>query len=232
MPKAQNVEKVKEIKERLEAAEAAYFADYRGLSVPDIGEVRTALLEADSQFRVLKNTLTRVAVRDLGREELEAFLDGPTAVAFVGGDIVVGAKALVDATKRYPVLELKGGLAEGRVLSAEQVKDLAALNTREEMLAMAAGLLSAHLRRAASVFQALQSRFVMLLKAYEKKLEEAAPPEPEAGSEAEPEAEAETPSEPEPEPAAEAEEAADQVDQPDQADQDQSESEEEEKEGA
>ncbi len=177
MPNQQKVEKVAEIKERLQAAQAAYFADYRGLSVPDIGEVRTALVEVEAQFAVLKNTLTRLAVRDLELSELEEFLEGPTAVAFVQGDIVAGAKALVDASKRFPVLEVKGGLAEGRVLGADEIKALAALETREEMLAKIAGLLSMHMRKAAFLFEALQSKFAALLAAYREKLEEETPAE-------------------------------------------------------
>ena len=175
MPSQQNIEKVKEIKARLEDVEAAYFADFRGLSVPDIAEVRTALLEAEAQFSVLKNTLTRLALRELDLTDLEQFLDGPTAVAFVKGDIVVGAKALVDAAKRFDVLEVRGGLAEGRVLTAEEVKALASLKTREEMLATVAGLLSSEMRRAAFLFQAIQSKFVSLLHAYAEKLEGEAP---------------------------------------------------------
>ncbi|HUG88563.1 MAG TPA: 50S ribosomal protein L10 [Actinomycetota bacterium] len=177
MPNQQKVEKVAEIKERLQAAQAAYFADYRGLSVPDIGEVRTALVEVEAQFAVLKNTLTRLAVRDLELSELEEFLEGPTAVAFVQGDIVAGAKALVDASKRFPVLEVKGGLAEGRVLGADEIKALAALETREEMLAKIAGLLSMHMRQAAFLLEALQSKFAALLAAYREKLEEETPAE-------------------------------------------------------
>ena len=179
MPSQQNVEKVEEIKERIRAAQAAYFADYRGLSVPDIGEVRTALVEVEAQFAVLKNTLTRLAVRDLELEELEAFLEGPTAVAFIQGDIVAGAKALVDSSKRFPVLEVKGGFAEGRVLGADEIRALAALETREEMLAKTAGLLSMHMRKAAFLFQALQSKFAALLAAYREKLEEGSPAEAE-----------------------------------------------------
>jgi len=177
MPNQEKVRRVEEIKERLRAAEAAYFADYRGLSVPDIGEVRTALVEVEAQFSVLKNTLTRLAVRDLELAELEEFLEGPTAVAFIQGDIVAGAKALIDASKRFPVLEVKGGLAEGRVLGADEIKALAALETREEMLAKIAGLLSMHMRKAAYLFQAVQSRFAALLAAYREKLEEEAPPQ-------------------------------------------------------
>lgn len=188
MPRTEKTEKVKEIKERLQAAEAALFADFRGLTVQDIGEVRGALVEAESQLAVVKNTLARLAVRDAGLEGLEAFLEGPTAIAFVKGDPVVGAKAIVDAAKRFPVLEVKGGLAEGRVLTAQQIGDLASLDSREEMLARLAGLFGIHMSRAAFVFQALQVKFLRLLDAYKEKLpggeaERAAPSE-EAATEA------------------------------------------------
>jgi large subunit ribosomal protein L10 len=219
MPSQQNIEKVKEIKARLEDVEAAYFADFRGLSVPDIAEVRTALLEAEAQFSVLKNTLTRLALRELDLTDLERFLDGPTAVAFVKGDIVVGAKALVDAARKFDVLEVKGGLAEGRVLSAEDVKALASLQTREEMLATVAGLLSSQMRRAAFLFQALQSKFVSLLHAYAQKLEEEAPaaeePEPEVPTE-EPEKEGGEEAAPAEEPAAAPDETTEQEQEPEQ----------------
>ena len=221
MPNQQKVEKVAEIKQRLQAAQAAYFADYRGLSVPDIGEVRTALVEVEAQFAVLKNTLTRLAVRDLELSELEEFLEGPTAVAFVQGDIVAGAKALVDASKRFPVLEVKGGLAEGRVLGADEIKALAALETREEMLAKIAGLLSMHMRKAAFLFEALQSKFAALLAAYREKLEEETPSE-------EPEQE-EAPAEQEETSAEQEETSADQEETS--ADQAEEESDEEQEEG-
>lgn len=194
MPKAEKVERVNDIKASFEGSEAAIFADYRGLSVPDIGEVRTALVEAQARFRVLKNTLTRLAVKDLDLADLEEFLEGPTAVAFVNGDIVVGAKALIEAAKKFPVLEVKGGLAEGRILSADQIKELASLDTREVMLSRIAGMLQMHLRTAAYLFQAIQSRFVATLKAYEEKLAEGAPAEAPA---AEPEAPAAEQPEPE-----------------------------------
>ena len=149
--------------------------------------VHSVHAEAEAQLAVVKNTLTRIAVRELDLEALEQFLDGPTAIAFVRGDIVAGAKALVNAARKFDVLRVKGGLAEGRVLTAEEVNELASLDTQEVMLAKVAGILSAHLRRAAFVFQALQSRFVALLRAYAEKLEEEAPaaevPKPEAPTE-------------------------------------------------
>lgn len=192
MPRADKVEKVRGIKERLQDADAAVFADYRGLTVHDIGEVRAALAEVDARFAVVKNSLARLAVRDAGLEDLEAFLDGPTAIAFVKGDPVAGAKRIVEAARRFPVLEVKGGLAEGRVLTADEIKELATLEGREEMLAKVAGLLGAHLSRAAFMFSALQSRFLGLLEAYREKLAAEGPGSEDGGGE--PDASAEPPS--------------------------------------
>jgi large subunit ribosomal protein L10 len=163
-------EKVKEIGERLAAAQATIFADYRGLTVQDLWELRSTLAEAGTRFAVVKNTLTRLAVREAGLADLEAFLEGPTAVAYVSGDPVQGAKKLLEVARRLPVLEVKGGLAEGRVLSADQVKALATLETREVMLAQLAGLAKSQMATAAWMLQALQSKLLAVLDAYKQKL--------------------------------------------------------------
>jgi large subunit ribosomal protein L10 len=163
-------EKVKEIGERLAAAQATIFADYRGLTVQDLWELRSTLAEAGTRFAVVKNTLTRLAVREAGLADLEAFLEGPTAVVYVAGDPVQGAKKLLEVARRLPVLEVKGGLAEGRVLSADQVKALASLETREVMLAQLAGLAKSRMATAAWMLQALQARFLSVLEALKEKL--------------------------------------------------------------
>jgi large subunit ribosomal protein L10 len=163
-------EKVKEIGERLATATATIFADYRGLTVQDLWELRSTLAEAGTRFAVVKNTLARLAVREAGLTDLEAFLEGPTAVAYVAGDPVQGARKLMDVSRRLPVLEVKGGLAEGRVLSADQVKALATLETREVMLAQLAGLAKSQMGRAAWMFQSLQAKFLAVLDAYKEKV--------------------------------------------------------------
>ncbi|HVM11207.1 MAG TPA: 50S ribosomal protein L10, partial [Actinomycetota bacterium] len=161
---------VQELTERLREVDAAVFADFRGLSVSDAGELRTALAEVDTQLAVVKNTLARIAARDAELDGVEGFLEGPTAIAFVKGDPVAAAKAIVDAAKRFPVLEVKGGYAEGRVLSAADVGSLAALDSREVMLARLAGLFQAQMSRTAYLLQALQSKLLSLLEAYREKL--------------------------------------------------------------
>jgi large subunit ribosomal protein L10 len=177
-------DKVKEMGERLAAAQATIFADFRGLTVQDLWELRSALAEAETRFAVVKNTLARLAVREAGLGELESFLEGPTAVAYVAGDPVQGAKKLLEVARRLPVLEVKGGLAEGRVLSADQVRAMATLESREVMLAKLAGLAKAQMATAAWMLQALQAKFLAVLDAYKEKLPtEAAIEEPPAAAE-------------------------------------------------
>jgi large subunit ribosomal protein L10 len=192
MPNAEKIKMVETIKGRIAASEAILLADYRGLTVHDATELRRSLA-SQAKFTVVKNTLLKRAADESGMSELDAILTGPTAVAFVSGDVVAAAKQVVDAAKRFPTLVLKGAWLDGRLLSPDEARSLADLESREVMLSKIAGMLKSEMTRAASMFQALQSQFVGLLEAYRDKL---APAEPEA---AEPEAT------PEPEPTAEAE---------------------------
>ncbi|MEX2457844.1 MAG: 50S ribosomal protein L10 [Actinomycetota bacterium] len=213
MPTPTKVEKVREIKERLEGSAASLISDYRGITVKDVTELRAALREAEATFTVVKNTLTKLAAADAGLAELQVILEGPTAITFVQGDVVVAAKRLADAAKRIPSLELKGGVMEGRVLSAEQARALATLESREVLLAKMAGMAKASMSRAAYAFVAVQSRFLALLDAYKEKVpppaaeapDEEAPAEEEAPAQPETPAAETTEAEPEPEaPAVEA----------------------------
>jgi large subunit ribosomal protein L10 len=170
MPRAEKESKVKGLAERLGESQATILAGYRGLTVQEAAELRMALAEADTRFSVVKNSLTRLAVKDAGLEELTDLIDGPTAIAFVRGDPVSGAKRLVEQARRFPVLEIRGGFAEGRVLTADQVRSMAALESREVMLAQLAGVAKSQLTTTAWALQALQSRFVGLMEALKAKL--------------------------------------------------------------
>jgi large subunit ribosomal protein L10 len=169
MPNAEKIEKVAALKERIEGADALLLAEYRGLSVHDATELRRSLSE-QARFAIVKNTLFQRAAADAGVAELEALLDGPTAVAFVQGDVVATAKKVVDAAKRFPALVLKGGYLDGKVLSAAEAQALATLESREVMLSKVAGLMKAEMARAASMFQAIQGRFLGVLESYKAKL--------------------------------------------------------------
>jgi large subunit ribosomal protein L10 len=190
MPNAEKIKMVETIKGRIAASEAILLADYRGLTVHDATELRRSLA-SQAKFTVVKNTLLKRAADESGMSELDALLTGPTAVAFVSGDVVAAAKQVVDAAKRFPTLVLKGAWLDGRLLSPDEARSLADLESREVMLSKIAGMLKSEMTRAASMFQALQSQFVGLLEAYRDKLGPAEPeaPEPEATAEPEPAAE-------------------------------------------
>ena len=177
MPNAEKIAKVAALKERIQDSEALLLAEYRGLSVHDATELRRALSE-QARFAIVKNTLMVRAAADAGVAELEALLEGPTAVAFVQGDVVATAKKVVEAAKKFPALVLKGGYLDGKVLSAAEAQSLATLESREVMLSKVAGMLKAEMTRAASMFQAIQARFLGVLEAYKEHLPGEAEPRP------------------------------------------------------
>jgi large subunit ribosomal protein L10 len=170
LPNAEKVEKVARLKERIEGSSALLLADFRGLSVTDVMELRRNLDEVETRFSIVKNTLMKLAAEESGVGSLSDLLEGPTAVGFVEGDAVAAAKRLVDAGKRFPALELKGAWMEGRLLGSAEAQTLATLDSREAMLSKIAGLAKAEMSRAASMFQTMQSRFLGLLEAYRDKL--------------------------------------------------------------
>lgn len=190
MPNAEKIEKVEVLKERMRGSGALLLAEFRGLTVHDATELRRSL-SGQAKLSVAKNTLLQRAAGEAGIEGLEDLLKGPTAVAFVQGDVAAVAKRFVEAAKKFPALVLKGAYMDGRVLSSDEARALADLEPREVMLSKIAGMLKSEMSRAASMFQALQSQFVGLMEALKDKLpgpepEEAsaeeAPAEPEAAS--------------------------------------------------
>src|ERR1700757_5227432 len=129
MKKEQKEQVVDELTARLQAAETLLVADYRGLTMPQIDSLRSRLLESGAKFTVVKNTLTRRAAEAAGAEALLALLEGPTAIAFIeaDGDMVAVAKALADSARETRVLEIRGGVMQGREISASDVEELAKL---------------------------------------------------------------------------------------------------------
>jgi large subunit ribosomal protein L10 len=170
MPKAEKVERVGELKTRIEGSDALLLTEYRGLTVSDITALRRSLAEGGTRFAVIKNTLMRRAAADASIAEIEPLLEGPTAVAFVSGDPVAAAKRVVEAAKRFPTLILKGGYMDGHVLSADEAKALADLESREAMLSKVAGMLKAEMARAAAAMVSAQSTFLSLLESYKEKV--------------------------------------------------------------
>ena len=155
MARPEKVEEVERIKERFSDAEGALLTEYRGLSVSEIADLRSDLREADAEYKVLKNTLTRIAVNEIGLEGLSEMLEGPTAIAFCKSDAAAVAKALDDATRKYPVLVIKGGVLRGSVIDADQAKRLAKLEPRETQLAKIAMMMNSPAQQTANVLSAL-----------------------------------------------------------------------------
>jgi large subunit ribosomal protein L10 len=164
-PRADKVAVVQEIIRKLNDSQAVFVSEYRGLSVAQLSTVRTALRPADAEHVVYKNTLARLAIREVGMDGLEEFLTGPTALTFVKGDIAGAAKALRDNAKTLPALVVKGGVLGDVQLSASDVAALADLPSREELLAMFAGALQAPLVKTAGLLQALPRNFAYGLSA-------------------------------------------------------------------
>jgi large subunit ribosomal protein L10 len=191
MPSTEKIQKVKELSERFKASDGAMFAEYRGLTVKDATELRRTLKQTDTTFAVAKNTLTKLAVRDAGLEDAVELLEGPTAIAFIKGDALAGAKALLEATRRFPALVVKGAVVEGRVLREADARALATLETMGGSVAKVAGMLQAPIARIIFLLQAPVQRIAYALaeRGRQGAIEEpeAAPEEPEAAPE-EPEA--------------------------------------------
>jgi len=136
---------IDEVTEQLRDAEAVYAVDYRGTSVPQAAELRTKLRDADTRFRVVKNTLTERAADQAGADALKPYLEGPTALVFVKGDAAAAAKTLADFRRTSGLLAFKGGWMGGDVLSAEQIDAIAKLPTRDVLYGRLVGLVASPL---------------------------------------------------------------------------------------
>jgi large subunit ribosomal protein L10 len=168
MPTQEKEGAVAEIAEQFSSSSAAVITEYRGLSVKQITDLRRAL-GRDTTYAVVKNTLTKRAAADAGVAVDDSLLTGPTAIAFVKGDPVQAAKGLRDFARTHPLLVIKGGVLDGKALSADEIRKIADLESREVLLAKVAGVLKALPTRAAGLFQAPLSQMARLAKALEEK---------------------------------------------------------------
>lgn len=171
MAKAERQAAVEEITEQFRGSSAALLTEYRGLTVKQLKQLRRSL-GADTQYAVVKNTLTKRAAAEAGIAGLEELLAGPSAIAFVKGDPVEAAKGLRDFAKANPLLVIKGGVMDGKPLSAAEVTKLADLESREVLLAKAAGAMKATLANAAALFQAPLTQFARTADALRAKVEQ------------------------------------------------------------
>ena len=222
---------VSELAERLKSSQNLLVADYRGLSMPEIDELRSKLLETGARFSVVKNTLTRLAAEEAGVKQLLDLIDGPTAIAFIDaeGDPAAAAKILNDTARAHEVLVIRGGLLEGDTVSDVEIKRLATLPPADVVRAQFAGAVAAPLTTIVGLFTAPLRDLVNVLDARITQLQEQGEtvpePEAEAATETE-EPQAEAPAE---EPEAEADEQSEETPSPD-GDQPSGDSEEEQEE--
>ncbi|MDT3395720.1 50S ribosomal protein L10 [Streptomyces sp. B1866] len=162
---------VEEITDRFRNSNAAVVTAYTGLTVAQLKKLRRSLGE-NASYRVVKNTLTKIAANRAGISELDDLFAGSSAVAFVTGDPVEAAKGLRDFAKENPALVIKGGVLDGKALSADEINKLADLESREVLLAKLAGGMKASIAKAAATFQAPISEFVRTVDALREKVEQ------------------------------------------------------------
>lgn len=162
---------VAELVESFQGAAGAVLTEYRGLSVKQLQDLRRALGET-AQYAVVKNTLTKIAATQAGVEGFDDLLTGPTAIAFINGDVVEAAKGLRDFAKANPALVIKGGLFEGKSLDAQEIAKLADLESREVLLAKLAGGMLASLTQAVQLLNAPIAQAARLAGALQAKAEQ------------------------------------------------------------
>ena len=194
MARADRVAAVTELTDRFRESDSVVLTEYRGLSVSQLRALRQSLGD-NATFSVVKNTLTKIAVSEVGlQDQLAPLLSGPSAIAFVGGNVVEAAKGLRDFSRDNPALVIKGGVLDGKALTPDEITRLADLEPREVLLARLAGAMTASMSRAAAVFNALPTQVAQLLEAL--RVQRAEQGGDESGQEAAPEAPAEDAGEP------------------------------------
>jgi large subunit ribosomal protein L10 len=191
MNRDQKAQVVEQIAGELERADAVFAVDYRGISVSQAADLRAKLREADAVFRVVKNSLTERAADKAGASALKELLDGPTALTLVSGDPALAAKALSDTARALHILDFKGGLMNGNALTADEIRSIARLPSRDVLHGQLVGTIAAPLSGLVRTLNALVAGLAIQLQQIAD--QKAEPEEPEAAAtaeEAEPEASA------------------------------------------
>jgi large subunit ribosomal protein L10 len=187
-PRPEKVAIVTEVRDRISESAAALLTEYRGLSVKDLQALRGQLVGAGAELKIYKNTLVRFAAHDLGIETLDPMLEGPTAIAFAKTDAAAAAKVLRDFARANPLLIVKGGLLDDKVVDADATKALADLPSRETLLSQIAGLFAAPMAQMASLLEAVPKSFLYAVQALVEKGGASDAPAPVVEAAAEPEA--------------------------------------------
>lgn len=174
MANAEKSAAIAELAQSFRSCGAAVLTEYRGLTVKQLTELRTSL-RGNATFAVVKNTLTELAAGQAGVTAFDGQLAGPSAIAFVTGDPVEAAKGLRDFAKAHPLLVIKGGVLEGKPLTADEIRQLADLESREVLLAKLAGAMNASLSKAVYLFAAPLAQGARLVEALRAKVEAEGP---------------------------------------------------------
>ena len=174
MSRADKTAAIAELAEKFRSSNATVLTEYRGLSVKQITDLRGAL-RGNATYAVVKNTLTELAAKEAGVTAFDGQLVGPSAIAFVDGDPVEAAKGLRDFAKAHPLLVIKSGLLDGKALSADEIRQLADLESREVLLAKLAGAMNASLSKAVYLFAAPLSQAARVVDALRAKVEAEGP---------------------------------------------------------
>jgi len=174
VPTHRKADLIGEIADLFAKSEVAILSDYRGISVAQVGQLRATLRPTGARFRVVKNTLTRIAAARAGLSGVDEILAGPTAVTFTGEDVGASARALRDALRTMPMLELKGAIVSGRLVPAEAARQLADLPGKSTLQAELAGAIQGPLTKFVGVLNDAISNLVYVLEARAEKVESAA----------------------------------------------------------
>ena len=169
--KARKGDEIDQIERWLRGAQVAILTDYRGLTVQQLGQLRGQLRPSGAEVHVVKNTLTRIAAARVGIDGLDPLLEGPTAITFGRDDVAAPAKALDDAARTMPMLQVKGGVLGGRVLNPNEVKRLAGLPGRAQLQAQLVGNIQGTLAGVVGVLNGAVSSIVYTLEARSHQLE-------------------------------------------------------------
>lgn len=165
MPKEEKIKAVQELREKIEGSNSLLLTDYRGLTVSEITTLRRTLREKGADYKVVKNTLFKLAAEKLADSGVCDLLAGPTAVAFVHNDPIASAKAIMDFTRDHKELEVKGGYVEGRLLTADQVQALSKIPPKQVLLAQLVGSIQSPIAGLVGTLQGLMSNLVYTLQA-------------------------------------------------------------------
>ena len=174
MPNLKNQADVKVLAEKFKSMKGMIMTEYHGLSVLQISELRNQLRKSDCEYLVVKNTLSKIALKEVGMEIANEFFEGPTAIVIEKDDPVSPAKIISEFAKKYDKLIIKGGLLDGKIIAKKEINALAALPTKEVLIGKMLGSMNAPMSNFVGVISAVARNFVCVLNAIKEQKEKVA----------------------------------------------------------